>query len=71
MRDSDLKDNSTVISLDQAYENSRGNNMFYTLNVFCIIMSYSFAGILPYSIPFLVKQPDLLCQRNSDGGWVD
>lgn len=33
-------------------------------------MSYSLGGILPYSIPFLVKMPDLLCRRSPKEAWV-
>jgi hypothetical protein len=57
----DVDDSDLIsITLEEGYDNSRGNNVFYTLHVFCIFASYSFGGILPYSIPFLVKQPDLL-----------
>ena len=64
-----VQDDLTVITLEQGYENSRGKNIFYTLHVFIIIMTYSWAGILPYSIPFLVKMPDLLCRLDHDSPW--
>lgn len=69
LRTEQLEDNLTVITLDQAYQNSKGSNFFYTIGVFIIISSYSMAGILPYSIPFLIKEPELLCRMDYDSSW--
>ena len=69
-QDVDVAEDTTLITLEQAYENSRGKNIFYTLHVFIIIMAYSFAGILPYSLPFLVKMPDLLCRQYQGSDWA-
>ncbi|CAI2363809.1 unnamed protein product [Moneuplotes crassus] len=62
-------DDFTLITLEQGYENSKGRNRFYTINVFCIIMAYSLGGLFPYSIPFLTKVPSLKCMSFTQNTW--
>ena len=52
-----MKDDFEVITIDRAYELSYGNNFFQLFN-------------MTFSLPFLVKTPNLLSRNAIDDDWV-
>ena len=65
-----MKDEFEVITIDQAYELSYGNNFFQLFNMTFIRFSYCLTGYMTFSLPFLIKTPDLLCKNAIDDDWV-